>query len=100
MLLAPDGREGERSATADPLSHGEREFLSRNATCEGVVYHKRSPGDFGLYRPAAPRPDKTLCDAAGDGRHAQARDLLARAIDCRLVSDTEGCRAFPSTSGR
>jgi len=31
----------------------------------GNPEHKRSPGNFGLIPPAAPRADKTLCDGAG-----------------------------------
>ena len=40
---------------------------------------KRSPGDFGLEPPAAPRPDKTLCDEAGVTARATAQGLLTRA---------------------
>ena len=54
-----------RHLRATPLSDEERTFLQKNATYEGSPYHKRNPGDFGLTPPAAPRPDKTLCDEAG-----------------------------------
>lgn len=78
-----------------PLTADERAFLRAHAGYEGVSYHKRSPGDFGLVPPAAPRPDKTLCDEANITRRDLARALLARAIDGGLASDTEGAPGFP-----
>ena len=50
-------------------------------------HHKRNPGDFGLTPPAAPRPDKTLCDEAGIFTRESARTLLARAIERGIVSE-------------
>lgn len=84
-----------RTMRQSPLSDIEQRFLKQNAEYEGISYHKRSPGDFGLTPPAAPRPEKTLCDEASITRRAQASALLERAIDGGLVSDTEGAPGFP-----
>jgi hypothetical protein len=72
---------------ATPLTAQERKFLHDHAGYEGIAYHKRAPGDFGLTPPAAPHPDKTLCDEAHVTRRALADALLARAIDGGLISD-------------
>jgi hypothetical protein len=48
-----------------------------------------------LTPPAAPRPDKTLCDEAGVTRRALADALLAQAIDGGLASETIGAPGFP-----
>lgn len=84
-----------RSIRPTPLTVQEREFLRNHAGYEGIAYHKRSPGDFGLTPPAAPRPDKTLCDEANVTRRALADALLARAIEGGLASDGEGAHGFP-----
>jgi len=63
-------------------------MLRRRTAYEGNPVHKSNPGDFGLIPPAAPRPDKTLCDEAGVVSRAQAEALLARAIEAGLVSDS------------
>jgi len=54
----------KRTMRATPLTGAEKKFLRENAEYEGISYHKRAAGDFGLTPPAAPRPDKTLCDEA------------------------------------
>lgn len=88
-------RVTRRTLRATPLTDQEREFLRNHARYEGVSYHKRSPGDFGLTPPASPRPDKTLCDEAMVTRRAIADQLLARAIDGGLVSQAEAAPNFP-----
>ncbi|NUQ76074.1 MAG: hypothetical protein HUU21_21245 [Polyangiaceae bacterium] len=88
-------RATKRSIRATPLTDQEREFLRSHAGYEGIAYHKRTPGDFGLTPPAAPRPDKNLCDEANVTRREIAAALLARAIDGGLVSDGEGAPGFP-----
>lgn len=80
---------------ATSLTDQERAFLREHAGYEGIPYHKRSPGDFGLTPPASPRPDKTLCDEANVTTRAVAVALLARAIDGGLVSDGVGAPGFP-----
>jgi hypothetical protein len=85
----------KRTMRATPLTDQERKFLREHAGYEGISYHKRSPGDFGLTPPAAPRPDKTLCDEANVSQRAVAAALLARAIEGGLASDTEGAPGFP-----
>lgn len=77
------------------LSVQECEYLRNHAGYEGVAYHKRSPGDFGLTPPAAPRLDKTLCDEANVTRRALADSLLTQAIESGLVSDAQGAPRFP-----
>ncbi len=84
-----------RAMRATRLTAEERDFLRENAGYEGSPYHKRSPGDFGLMPPAAPRPDKTLCDEAGLIRRADADALLAQAIEGGLASEANGAPGFP-----
>ncbi|QDG54898.1 hypothetical protein FIV42_15430 [Persicimonas caeni] len=52
----------------------------------GNPVHKRNPGDFGLTPPAAPSPDKTLCDGAEIFEKARAQELLSEGIRRGLVS--------------
>jgi hypothetical protein len=88
-------RVTRRALRAMRLTAEERDFLRQNGGYEGSAYHKRSPGDFGLTPPAAPRPDKTLCDEAGLTRRADADALLAQAIDGGLASEATGAPGFP-----
>jgi len=88
-------RATKRHMRSTLLTEEERDFLRKNAGYEGVAYHKRVPGDFGLVPPSAPRPDKTLCDEAGVLRRAFADDLLDRAIEGGLVSEGIGSPGFP-----
>lgn len=88
-------RKTRRSIRTAFLSESERELLRRNASYEGVPYHKRLPGNFGLIPPAAPRPDKTLCDEANISSRAQAEDLLSCAIEGGMVSDAKDANGFP-----
>lgn len=88
-------RKTRRTMRHERLTQQERGFLHSHATYEGVPYHKRSPGDFGLEPPASPRPDKTLCDEANVTQRSMAIALLARAIDGGLVSESEGEQGFP-----
>jgi hypothetical protein len=88
-------RHTRRTMRATPLTAQERKFLHEHAGYEGVPYHKRNQGDFGLTPPAAPRLEKTLCDEANVTRRAVAAALLAQAIDGGLVSDGEGAPGFP-----
>lgn len=79
-------RTTQRSIRKTPLSAEERRLL-QGAVYEGSPLHKRNPGDFGLTPPAAPRPDKTLCDEAGITLKREALDLFAAAVDRGLVSE-------------
>jgi hypothetical protein len=88
-------RVTRRSIREAGLSPEEKAFLRAGASYEGSPYHKRSPGDFGLTPPAAPRPDKTLCDEAGVTGLAAAKSLLARAIDGGLASEGFGAPGYP-----
>lgn len=55
----------------------------------GNPEHKRNPGDFGLTPPSAPRPDKSLCDAVGIFRRADALQLLQEGIRRGCISERE-----------
>jgi hypothetical protein len=88
-------RVTRRTMRATLLTATEREFLRKNSGYEGIAYHKRSPGDFGLIPPAAPRPDKTLCDEGGVTRRELADALLVQAIDGGLASEAIGAQGFP-----
>jgi hypothetical protein len=88
-------RVTRRTVRPQKLTDDEKAHLRANARYEGVSYHKRSPGDFGLTPPAAPRPDKTLCDEAAVMWRAEAQSLLDAAIDAGLVSENEGAPGFP-----
>lgn len=52
----------------------------------GNSAHKRDPGDFDLLPPAQPRPDETLCDAAGITTRAEALQLLREGVSRGLIS--------------
>ena len=88
-------RTMRRSIRAARLSPEERAFLLANSRYEGSPFHKRSPGDFGLIPPAAPRPDKTLCDVAAVTRRALAEAIFRSAIDGGIVSEGEGAPRYP-----
>lgn len=62
----------------------------------GSPLHKRSPGDFGLTPPSAPRPGKSLCDGAGVLDVARASGLLRDGVLQGLVSPdaNEGCPKY------
>ena len=78
------------------LSQAERANLCGRVAYSGNPAHKRSPGDFKLTPPASPRPDKTLCDAAGVSEKAAAQRLLEAGIRRGLVSSRSGAgNAFP-----
>lgn len=72
----------ERQALADRLCYG------------GNPVHKRNPGDFNLTPPSAPRPNKTLCDAADIFRRKTALGLLKAGVLKGLTSDWDS-EGFP-----
>ena len=53
----------------------------------GNPQHKRNPGDFALVPPSQPRPDKTLCDAAGITSIKEATRLLREGARRGLISE-------------
>jgi hypothetical protein len=83
-----------RTFRDSPLTQADRERLA-TAVYEGSPHHKRSPGNFGLVPPSAPRPDKTLCDEAGISTRAEAEALFARAVHRGLVSEATTAAGFP-----
>ena len=60
--------------------------LADACTYTGNAEHKSDPGDFGLAPPYGPREGKTLCDAAGITRKADATRLLREGIRKGIVS--------------
>jgi hypothetical protein len=88
-------RAAQRRIRKTPLSPREREALVSEATYEGSPHHKRNPGDFGLNPPAAPRPDKTLCDEAGVFERRTAERLLQKGIENGVVSEATAAGDLP-----
>lgn len=88
-------RVTRRTMRKEPLDDQQKAHLRTHTVYEGVPYHKRSPGDFGLTPPAAPRKDKTLCDKANISKRAEADALLKRAVNVGLASVHEGTVNFP-----
>ena len=84
----------QRRIRSTPLNPAERALLAK-AQYEGSPLHKRNPGDFGLTPPAAPRPDKTLCDEAGVTSRESATRLFGRAVERGLVSEAVTQAGFP-----
>ncbi|WP_428150657.1 hypothetical protein [Brevundimonas sp.] len=72
----------------------DREALANRLAYGGNPVHKRNPGDFNLTPPAAPRPNKTLCDAADIFRRRLALDLLKAGVRKGLTSAWTG-EGFP-----
>lgn len=60
----------------------------------GHPHHKRSPGDFGLTPPAAPRPNKSLCDGVNIFQRSVACGLLRKGI-CRGIVSRDADDSFP-----
>lgn len=85
----------ERRIRTTPLTDEERMALRSVAVYEGSPHHKRKPGDFGLTPPAAPRPDKTLCDEAGVFKRSVADGLFALALERGLVSEATAADGLP-----
>ena len=67
-------------------SREQIERLKSSVKYQGSPYHKRNPGDFGLEPPAAPRPDKTLCDEVGVFSRDEAQRLMIEGIERGLIS--------------
>jgi hypothetical protein len=63
--------------------------LGLQANYTGNPVHKKTPGDFALYPPSNPRPDKTLCDKVNIFRRIEARRLLKEAFNRGLVSQAK-----------
>lgn len=82
-------RETRRKLRDSLLTELEKEFLKSRAAYEGSPHHKKSPGDFRLTPPSAPRLDKTLCDEAGVFNLAKAMELFSAAIDRVVISEAE-----------
>lgn len=68
-------------------SESELAVLAGRVTYGGNPEHKRKPGDFGLTPPAAPRANKSLCDAVGVFDLRKALCLLREGVKRGLVSE-------------
>jgi hypothetical protein len=86
------GNLKRRIASGFPQADLDR--LARSVHYGGNAEHKRNPGDFGLTPPAAPRRDKSLCDAVGVVHRAEALLLLRVGIRRGLISEWNG-EGFP-----
>jgi hypothetical protein len=84
----------QRRIRSTPLTDEELALLAK-AAYEGSPLHKKNPGNFRLTPPAAPRPDKTLCDEAGVNTMELASELFQRAVARGLVSDATTSSGFP-----
>lgn len=73
----------QMQGTCDPA---ELDSLAVRVKYGGNPVHKRTAGDFDLSPPAQPRPDKTLCDAAGITTRAKALRLLREGVTRGLIS--------------
>lgn len=70
---------------ATPEAQARLHAIAEQVRYVGSPLHKRSPADFALKPPAAPRPGKTLCDGAVDLHH-DAQNLLTEGSRRGLVS--------------
>ena len=68
-----------------PVALAALEEIAKKVRYVGSPLHKRSPANFGLDPPAAPRPGKTLCDDAVNCLQ-DAHNLLVAGVRRGLVS--------------
>lgn len=68
--------------------------LAEKASYSGNPAHKKNPGDFGLTPPAAPRPAKSLCDAAKIFERRETTRLLKEGLRRGFVSEQQD-RGWP-----
>lgn len=73
----------------------ELQMLSSMAKYEGNPEHKKSPGDFGLKPPSAPRAGKNYCDPSGIKSRATAIKLLKEAFQKGLVDKRNNRDVWP-----
>ena len=83
-------REWPDRVTLSPPLEEQVEYI-------GSSEHKRNPGDFGLARPAAPRPDASLCDDAGIFSKREAQSLLEKGARLGLVDKRRDKKVYPRT---
>lgn len=79
-------RSNPKRRIAQGVSPAELACLAERVKYTGNPMHKRNPGDFGLTPPSQPRPDKTLCDAAGIISTREALRLLREGVSRGLIS--------------
>lgn len=84
--MPPRRREGQYNPKRKVSSETAVDDSLHAPRYGGNPEHKTRPGDYGLEPPVAPRPDKTLCDAAGPFPKQRAEDLLADGIRRGMVS--------------
>lgn len=86
------GKFNSKRRLIPPLVEPQRaqfKELAEEVQYGGNPEHKRNPGDFGLTPPSDPRAGKSLCDAAGVFKRAEARKLLQEGLRRGLVSDRQ-----------
>lgn len=74
---------------ADPhaWSEVERQCMADTCIYEGNPQHKKTPCDYGLTPPAAPRPGKSLCDGIRPITKDEAESLLRVGFKKGMVSE-------------
>jgi hypothetical protein len=91
-MVRPRSFNPKRRLAPPPPSDTEWARLRRLAdsvSYSGNPEHKRSPGDFGLEPPVAPRPSKTLCNLANVSERATALHHLREGLRRGMVSERE-----------
>jgi len=86
MMQRRPGHFDRKRKLDHTFTAAEADALAARLRYGGNPEHKRSPGDFGLTPPAAPRPDKELCDELAIFERTRALDLLQRGALLLLVS--------------
>ena len=83
-----------RITRAQEIDRDHLVWLSRNVRYSGSPHHKRVPADYGFDRPAAPRPNKSLCDGFRSIAINEAAGLFRDAIIRGMIS-THWLGRFP-----
>ena len=75
-----------RIAAPEEFEESFFEAIRASSRYGGSPNHKKNWADYGFERPASPRPTKSLCDGRRKLLKAEAKGLLARGIERRMVS--------------
>lgn len=93
MNVRKRSRNPKRRLHPSPDEAGLEDLAAR-VSYGGHPHHKRSPGDFGLTPPAAPRPNKSLCDGVGLFQREVATRYLVDGISRGMIS-RDADQGFP-----
>jgi hypothetical protein len=80
MTKRQSNRPDRRIAPISTFDSHERSRIAKVARYVGSANHKLSPGDYGFFPPANPRPSKSLCDDCRKLLLAEAARLLNSGI--------------------